>query len=466
MNYNLVLSMMGDFADSLGISLPGVGHVLYQNDAMPVFDPRFAAYCDNYFADVFPSDFPGLNPKSDPYLVGYMTDDELPWQTSTLDNYLTLPADDANRAAAESWLAARGSAVVGDRDRADFQTYVADTYYRITSQAIRRYDPNHMVMGSRLLGGDGVKPYLFQAAKPYVDVASVNYYDDLAPSASVGQAAAAADLPFVITETCAKGVDSGLPNRTGYGLTVRTRADRGAYYQSLALSVIGSPYGVGLHWLSLQDNNASNTSADASNTDANKGPMTVFYPDPAANPYKPLTDRIRDVNANLYPLIRGAAAPVVPAPDLTAASDTGLSDADDLTRDNTPTFAGTAPAGSAVALLVDDVAVASAVADASTGAYLLTAPTLADGARAVRVRTTTAASGLVSVSAALTVTVDTVAPQAVVRPAARAPAAATLDGFVVDFLAGGAAGAAEQVFGVGPEVFALTRDGDAPPAPT
>lgn len=322
MNYELVLDLMSGFGRSIGSVLPGTGHSNYANDAIPVFDPRFAAYCDNYFANVFPTKFPGLDPRADPYLVGYMTDNELPWGSSTLDNYLTLPAGDANRAAAEAWLAARGVSAPGEDDRRAFLSYVADTYFRVTSRAVRAYDPNHLLLGARFLGGDGRKPYLFQAAKPYVDVASVNFYDDLDPAARLGAGPAAADLPFMVTEAYAKGQDSGLANRAGYGLTVRTQADRGAYYQSLSLSLLGSANAVGLSWLSLVDNNASNAAADPSNTDANKGLMPITYPDHAANPYKALTDRVRDVNANLYAILRNDPVPPPPPPLPPAATPT------------------------------------------------------------------------------------------------------------------------------------------------
>lgn len=304
MNYNLVLDLMNGFGKSIGSVLRGTGHSNYTNDAMPVFDPRFAQYCNDYFTNVMPTRYPGFDPKNDPYLVGYMTDNELPWTTSTLDNYLTLPAGDANRAAAETWLQARGSTIPSAADRTDFLSYVSDTYFRVTSNAIRAYDPNHLLLGARFLAGDGTKAYLYKSAKPYVDIASINYYDGTSPGSVLGSVAAKFDMPFMVTEFYAKGVDSGLSNRAGYGLTVRTQADRGAYYQSLALSMLGSRNGVGISWLSLMDNNSSNPFADPSNTDSNKGLMPINYPlTQADNPYEPLTSRIKDLNANVYALI-------------------------------------------------------------------------------------------------------------------------------------------------------------------
>ncbi|HEX8916350.1 MAG TPA: Ig-like domain-containing protein [Humisphaera sp.] len=305
MNYSLVLQLMSGFAKQIGSARAGTGNSTYVNGTMPVFDPRFADYCNAYFTDVFPAKYPGLDPKSDPYLLGYMTDNELPWSTSTLDNYLLLPPDDPNRAAAEAWLRNRSVSVPTDADRTDFLSFVAETYFRTTSRAIDAYDPNHLNLGARFLGGDGQKAYLYKAAKPYVDVATINYYDGLSPGSSLTKAQGGADMPFMVSEFYAKGVDSGLANRAGFGYTVRTQADRGAYYQSVALSMLASRNAVGVSWLSLMDNNDANAFADPSNSDANKGLMPITYPlTQADNPYRPLTDRIKDVNVNLFELIK------------------------------------------------------------------------------------------------------------------------------------------------------------------
>lgn len=96
------------------------------------------------------------------------------------------------------------------------------------------------------------------------------------------------------------------------------------------------------------------------------------------------------------------------APDLLAASDTGNSEIDNLTRDNTPTFTGTALAGSTVRLLEGTKQLGQAVAD-STGAWTITSSGLSVGAHAISATATL--GGLVGPrSDTLTVVIDTVAP--------------------------------------------------------
>ncbi len=101
------------------------------------------------------------------------------------------------------------------------------------------------------------------------------------------------------------------------------------------------------------------------------------------------------------------------APDLTAGSDFGISNTDNITSDNTPTFAGTVPAGSLVRLIVDGVEKTSVQLSAGVTSYSMSTG-LTDGNHAVTIRV--ASSGSVALannsnsSVALNVVIDTTAP--------------------------------------------------------
>ncbi|CAD5371029.1 hypothetical protein RA210_U140033 [Rubrivivax sp. A210] len=97
-------------------------------------------------------------------------------------------------------------------------------------------------------------------------------------------------------------------------------------------------------------------------------------------------------------------------PDLSAASDTGLSPTDDLTRSTTPSFAiGTLPGGAALArLYIDGVAVAANY-DAGTGALTPTAA-LAQGARSITYTLVDGAGNESAPSAPLAITIDATGP--------------------------------------------------------
>jgi hypothetical protein len=101
-------------------------------------------------------------------------------------------------------------------------------------------------------------------------------------------------------------------------------------------------------------------------------------------------------------------------PDLVAASDTGNSQTDNLTGDKTPTFTGTALAGSTVRLLEGTKQLGQAVAD-SAGAWTITSTGLSAGSHAISATATL--GGLVGPrSDTLTVVIDTVAPTRPSKP--------------------------------------------------
>jgi hypothetical protein len=95
---------------------------------------------------------------------------------------------------------------------------------------------------------------------------------------------------------------------------------------------------------------------------------------------------------------------------LTPASDSGASHTDNITNVTTPVVTGLADAGASVTLYDGSTVVGSGVADAATGQWSIETAALAEG---VHVLTATAVNttGVVSASsAALDVTIDTVAP--------------------------------------------------------
>jgi hypothetical protein len=104
-------------------------------------------------------------------------------------------------------------------------------------------------------------------------------------------------------------------------------------------------------------------------------------------------------------------APAAPAlPDLAAASDSGLSDADNVTNDSTPRFAGTAEPRTTVRIYADGVLVGSAVA--AGGFYDISTSALSDGTHLITATTIDPAGNASAASAGLSVAIDTSAPSA------------------------------------------------------
>jgi large repetitive protein len=124
----------------------------------------------------------------------------------------------------------------------------------------------------------------------------------------------------------------------------------------------------------------------------------------------------------------------VPTVRLDAASDTGRSATDGITSDSTPSFSGTAPAGSTVSVRDGSAVLGSATAG-SSGAWSFQSPALAQGEHTI-----SAVAGSAS-STVLGVTIDTTAPP---PPAITSPAdGATVSGPTV--AVAGTTGAGQNV---------------------
>lgn len=295
-----LLSLMSGYGKKRGGTFMKPGHVGYPGDCPFIFDDGFEAHCRTACAALSAE-------RGDPWLLGYYTDNELPWSLEMLPRFLALPAGDPGRKAAEAWLAARQAApaALTDALKEEFLEFAAERYFRITASAIRAADPGHLVLGARFHGGAVRLRPLMRAAGRHCDVISVNYYRAWTPDAALtGMWTKESGRPFIITEWYAKAVDSGLGNTGGAGWLVRTQQDRGLYYQHFAHALLTDPGCVGWHWFRYSDNDPDDRKVDPSNRDSNKGMVTSRYA-----PYAPLVGAMAELNVRAYGLRARAAGP-------------------------------------------------------------------------------------------------------------------------------------------------------------
>ncbi len=249
-------NFMFEFARPRGLVEPAAGTQGFPNRCMPVFHRDFEAHCVEFARQLEAT-------ANDPWMVGIMTDNELQCPVDLLDRCLNADPTDPhyrdNRAAAEAWLAARRPA--GDRsppsrrERYEFIAFAFERYYRLVVGAVRRYDTNHLYLGSRLSYSTGQfdNPWFWRAISPYHDAVSVNYYAAWGPRADHLRNWEEWDgRPIVFTEWYAKAMDvPGLTNTHGAGWLVRTQEDRGRYCQHFALAALEAPSAVGFHFSSI-----------------------------------------------------------------------------------------------------------------------------------------------------------------------------------------------------------------------
>src|SRR3569623_847518 len=105
------------------------------------------------------------------------------------------------------------------------------------------------------------------------------------------------------------------------------------------------------------------------------------------------------------------SSPSAPSmPDMTSGSDTGASNSDNITSNTTPTFTGTAEAGSTVTLYDTDGTTVLGSATATGGNWSITSSALSAGGHTITAKATDAAGNMSSASSGLAITVDDVAP--------------------------------------------------------
>ncbi|MDB5202947.1 MAG: hypothetical protein JWQ27_2356 [Ferruginibacter sp.] len=291
-SYTIIKGFMSDYGKKRGGTYQASGHTGYPDNTIFVFDPEFETFCDEYAKQLALT-------KNDKNLFGYFSDNEMPFQRLSLDRYLAKKDTlDPGFIAADKWLQERKVGVkdITDKERNAFLGVMAEKYYSVVSKAIKKYDPNHLYLGSRFHSYEKKIPEVFQAAGKYVDVVAVNYYREWTPlNEDVVNWESWSGKPFIITEWYTKGEDSRMPNYSGAGWIVRTQQDRGLFYQNFALALLESKNCVGFHWFKYQDNDPTNMKTDPSNRDANKGIVTLGY-----DLYEGLTDKMKELNNNVY----------------------------------------------------------------------------------------------------------------------------------------------------------------------
>lgn len=293
---------MFSFAREKKLTEPAAGTQGFLQKCMPVFHPDFPAHCERYAAGLAAT-------ADDPLLVGIMTDNELQCPANLLDRYLGLDASHADlkpgRDAAAAWLKARrgndSTEGITTRERYEFIAFAFEQYYRIVVPAIRKFDRNHLYLGSRINYhvAQFDNPWFWKMLAKYHDVVSVNYYAQWGPNrAQLQQWARWCDRPVLLTEWYAKAQDvAALANTHGAGWLVRTQEDRARYYQHFALGALETPTIIGWHWFKYRDDPAESVALDSAGG-ANKGMFDL-----SDRPYAPLLERATAVNREAYHLI-------------------------------------------------------------------------------------------------------------------------------------------------------------------
>ena len=306
-----------------------------------VFHPEFKRLCDEVAKEGC------ARHRDDPGLLGYYLDNELNWwgdgdwyRPGMLDHVLrTLPAGHlAYRVALKTLertakVGAQAYLALPEAEKAEarslFARIVAREYFKITTEAIRRYDPNHLILGCRFAGVQGGSDEAWSSAGKYCDVVSFNCY----PHADLDGNRLTVDLhhrtvgkqdgrfvetdlgevmdrlsrvtgkPMFVTEWSFIGLDAGLPCKVGCGQRLATQADRARAVGLFLDFILTKPYMIGSEYFMWVDEPALGCTA-AHPEDSNYGLVDV-----EDRPYREVTEAFRARNPDGGEWIRPVRTP-------------------------------------------------------------------------------------------------------------------------------------------------------------
>ncbi len=249
-------------------------------DHIFVLDPQFAIYCDNLAQT---NVTPFVNERN---LLGWFTDNEINFNQDQLRNLVKdLPAGDPSRDAALAFAASKGltesdcinyTSKVTEAIKQEFAVLLAEHYFKTVSEAIRKYDTNHMILGSRFHGRPRAIQGVVDASHRYMDVTSVNFYDRWGPSEQIAKDAWTDDKPCIVGEFYIKDINQKTASQSGAGWYVNSQAHRGYFYQNACIELLKNKNYIGWHYFRFKDDDDGSNKGMVSNSLAEYTDMTRY----------------------------------------------------------------------------------------------------------------------------------------------------------------------------------------------
>ncbi len=235
---------------------------------------------------------------NDRLLVGYFTDDNLHWRPdqrspdTVFSQYLGLDDFAPGRRALLRFLQERypnieslnqvwrtayksfeeigrapqvGATIPAEVENG-FLKLVAEQYFKLTQEAIRSADPNHLILGCRFAGG--APTAALEAMRGHVDVVSIAGCGAQPPLTALREIYRITQRPILLTGFNLYTEDSGTPGREASKSVPKTEAARGAQYARYVAKLMTLPMVIGYHWHRYTDQPPSGGGGEGSPTPA------------------------------------------------------------------------------------------------------------------------------------------------------------------------------------------------------
>ena len=189
-------------------------------------------------------------------------------------------------------------------DMSAFTERLLDRYYRLVHDTFRRYDPNHLLIGSRWQPGTANNEILCRVAGRYLDVVSINYYTAAIDRAFVSRLYEwTGGKPQFWSEFYYTA--SRESNNAPSSNDLPTQRERGLAYRNYVEGAADLGFVVGVEWFTLIDQAPTGRFFEGQNGERNNtGLFNVLD-----RPYRDLFDGMLEANANVYRVWFGDAEP-------------------------------------------------------------------------------------------------------------------------------------------------------------
>ncbi len=249
----------------------------------------------------------------DPWCIGYFVHNELSWGDETslaIAALISLPDQPAKKVFIEdlkakyksidklnnawetnhkTWNALLQSTQAPDKKKAhddltSFYTRIAETYFEIIREEVKKVAPNQLYMGCRFAW---VNDRAARAATKFCDIVSYNRYSYSVENHRLPDDI---DMPVIIGEFHFGALDRGMFH-TGLRKTANQQ-DRADKYKSYVQGALRNPYIVGTHWFQYKDQ-ATTGRGDGEN-------YQIGFIDICDKPYPETVQACREVGYTMY----------------------------------------------------------------------------------------------------------------------------------------------------------------------
>jgi hypothetical protein len=243
--------------------------------------------------------------KNDANLIGWFIGNEPRWarEFGSLKPWADMLLEDPEPSATKEELQRRMAADPANARRVkdDFVFACGRKYFETVVAAIRRNDPNHLVLGIRFAG----RPHEeWVRMSSLFDVFSVNIYSaDFAPApAQIERFARLSGRPVMIGEFTACAPGRGMQGLFYWVHKVKDYAERGKAYRYYVENAAANSYIIGSHWFQMVDDLPTGRPSDEERL--NYGFINVLD-----LPYADLVEAARVTHKRMYDLKFGRAKP-------------------------------------------------------------------------------------------------------------------------------------------------------------